>query len=243
MYRYRESSNLKSLSVGILLTLTAYYAVIVFHLNEILKIVAKSHYGIFAVAFFMPGLIKGGLFLKVYRRQKSLSKALRSVTNITYCLIGIAGTIAAMIFVSGLLSKLLASAYWSRAHWFWISILLFLLLGYSYLLLNRFGLVCWKLIADLKAIPIVSPIFCFGGPFLWSKNLGYASLDPSLLSKYSTITIISGVVFLCYLLVFAVLNHRYSETEDGKVQVLYDSEGKKIDGDGGGDVHSYINKG
>jgi hypothetical protein len=100
--------------------------------------------------------------------------------------------------------------------------------------LKHFGLIRWKLLTDLKAIPIVSPVFCFGGPALWPKNLGYASLDPKSLFIYSTLTIISGTIFLCYLLVFAALNQRFSEKVELQTahSLLYNAKGQKKDTQG-----------
>ena len=227
MYGNRESFHIKSLSIGVLLALVAYYAVIVFHWDEIINAVTHPHFAIISAAF-LPSLIKGGLFFRLYRKQKSISKAIKSVAIITYYLVGIAASAAAIIYLAGLLSRLISSSYWERTHWFWISISLFLILGYAYLLLKNFGLIRWKLLADLKAIPIVSPVFCFGGPVLWSKNLSYASLDPKLLSVYSTLTIISGAIFLCYLLVFAAFNQRFGEKKaaDTEHSLLYNAEGQ-----------------
>lgn len=88
------------------------------------------------------------------------------------------------------------------------------------------------MLSDLKAFPIVSPVFCFGGPIFWFKNLEHLSLNASQISIYNTLSIISGIIFLLYLLLFAIFNQRYSKDINRfqNKNDIVDSKGNPISG-------------
>ncbi len=229
-YGYRESFHLKTLSIGILLTLFVYYLAIVFHWDEIVSTITNRRSFLIwaAIGGFLPSLLKGGLVFKIYKSQKSLSKAIRAILLISFYLIGLLASVGAIIAIVTWLSTIISKTYWQRTHWFWVSVVLFLLFGYGYLLLRNFGFIKWQILQDLKTLPVVSPIFCFGGPYFWSQNLSYASLDPKLIAIYSTLTIFSGILFLFYLIVYTILNQKFEKPENNKHKI-YISDDTTLD--------------
>lgn len=123
---------------------------------------------------------------------------------------------------------------WLAYHWMIISCTVLMLLFLTGLMIWHLNLISWNILSDLKAIPIGSPVFCFGAPVFWSKNLAYASLGPKLLATYSSLSITAGIVFLFYLILYGLLNHKFKEKSDSPPSAtenpvgIVDRDGKPI---------------
>src|SRR5258708_29544426 len=102
-------------------------------------------------------MAKGALVFKIFRADRSFRKALKAAVLVTLYLLLIASLIAVVGSASAWLATRSASTYLARSHWFWVVLFVTLLFFYSYFLLRRFRLIRWRLLQDLKAIPIVSP--------------------------------------------------------------------------------------
>lgn len=235
MYQYKKSFHLRTLSFALILGLIAYYFILIFHLHEIIRFIEESKISAFFIICLLTSPIifmKGGLTVHVYRKQNSLKKGLRAMLLLSFYLMILTVISLGIIFSSKYISKLFSSEYWNKSHFFWISLVLFIVFAYFYFILNRFDLIEWKMLSDLKAFPIVSPIFCFGGPIFWFQNLEHLSLNASQISIYNTLSIISGIIFLLYLLLFAVFNQRYSKDINRfqNKDDIVDSKGNPISG-------------
>ncbi len=104
--------------------------------------------------------------------------------------------------------------------------IVFAIIGY---VLQSKRLVSWNMLQDLKTIPIVSPVFCFGAPVIWANNLAYASLPKETLSIYNTLSISSGTLFLAYWVAYATFNHRFDESKDKSTALgLLRSDGQPL---------------
>lgn len=237
----QNSSKLKALSGAFVLILVAYYAILLFHWNELdrLKLTilgllpSTMKLGVAAIAALLsliPILLKFIFGSNLYSNRRSVREVVDSIVRISFYVIIIIGLSFVLIFLGKLLISFFSNSYWDSAHFFWVALFIFLILGFAGLLLYKYGLISWQLLDDLKAIPIVSPIFCFGGPAFWSNNLKYASIDPKLITVYNSLSIVAGVIFIVYLALYAIFNQRYKKDDSDLAQenLLLDSSGKQI---------------
>ncbi len=169
--------------------------------------------------------MKGGMALKIYQDQDSIKKAFNAVVLVSTYLCVVFLVIGLSIKLLSWLSVFLNSEYWKRSHWFWESLVLLIIFSLSGIGLWKKNLISWEMLQDIKTIPIVSPVLCFGAPALWSKNIAYASLDSSLIETYSTLLILTGVIFLLYLVVFGLLNHKLSNQIQSNEPIILDANG------------------
>lgn len=229
-YGYKKSVHVQALSLGVFLSLFAYYAIVVFHWDFISKWISSLSFpvlGYVGLTIFAASL-KGGMALRIYRIQDSKEKAKRIVILVSFYLAVCLFSIGLLVKISEWLSSLFSGHYWQESHWFWIGLVIFIMFSILGFIIWRMGLLNWKMLQDLKAIPIVSPVFCFGAPVLWSKNLAFANLDAKLISSYSSLSILAGVIFLIYLVAFGVLNHKFSSTPQEMNSGIIDATGNQI---------------
>lgn len=215
----QKSLHIQTLSFALFLGLLIYYGVIIFHWQFILGIITRlSIPAVSLVALWLfPIALKFGVVeFQVHRNQSSRKKALNAIKLVSFYLFVFLSIVGIAVKSNIWLSHLFNSQYWQNSHWFWICTVVFLVFGIIWLFIWQNGLISWDMLQDLKGIPIVSPIFCFGAPSLWTNNLAYASLDRSLLVTYSTLSILAGVIFLFYLVVFGIMNHKLSKKEETK---------------------------
>ena len=224
-HKDKKSSQIQIFSFSIFLSLLIYYSIVIFHWEWIVDFAITYSVPFLAYSFLLiaPPIGLKSNFLRiglVYGLQVSRKKAINTVIIISVNLCLFFSIIGSAIKVVSWMSALSVSSYWQYSHWFWVSLVLLIVFGLVgfQLWINEF--ISWKMLQDLKTIPITSPVFCFGAPFLWSKNLAYASLDSKLISTYSTLSIIAGIIFLVYLIVFSIFNHKFSEAETDKTKVI-----------------------
>jgi hypothetical protein len=230
-YDYTKAFHVRTISFAVFLAMAFYYAAIAFHWPYITAWLSSLSIPILGYALLLSFTVamKGGMFLRIYSRQDRGTKARNAVLLVSFYLAVALTTVAAAVWVSQWLRTFLSTPYWQSARWFWTSSVLlvaFAILGY---VLHSKKLISWNMLQDFKAIPIVSPVFCFGAPVVWANNLAYASLPKETLSIYSTLSISSGSLFLAYWVAYAVCNHRLAETKDKNSPVgLLGTDGKPL---------------
>ncbi len=211
-YNYIKSFHVRTLSFGVFLALAFYYAVVAFHWQYLATWVRLTGPVVgYTVLIAFTGIVKGVMAIRIYSLQRSGVKALNAVILVSFYLAAALGVLGLALWLAHWLQSLFSTTYWAKAHWFWVSSLLliaFVLLGY---VIHRKKLVSWSMLQDLKAVPIVSPVFCFGAPVVWSNNLAYASLPKETLATYSSLSIVSGVIFLLYWIAYAIGNQKFGE--------------------------------
>lgn len=195
--------------------MVAYYTIILFHWHYLLSYLTQHSLfssGIIYISLLLPMILMKGGFI-FYDRKKPKAESFKTVAAISFYILLTLSLGLFVVLAAKWLRQLLTTPYWHNAHLFWVAISLFLVLGYGYLLLYKFRLISWELLVDLKAVPIVSPIFCFGGPKLWADNLPFLAQNRELQSIYTVTSITAGVLFLIYLILFAIFNNRYTATK------------------------------
>jgi hypothetical protein len=230
-YDYIKAFHVRTLSFAVFLTMAFYYAAVAFHWPYLTGWLSRLSVPVLGYALLLSFTVavKGGMFIRIYSRQDSGTKARNAVLLVSFYLAVAVTAVAAVVWVSQWLKGLFSTAYWQSSRWFWLSAILMLafsILGY---LLRAKKLISWNMLQDLKAIPIVSPAFCFGAPVVWANNLAYAALPKETLAIYNTLSISSGALFLVYWVAYATCNHRFAETAGKPTSVgLVGSDGKPL---------------
>lgn len=156
----------------------------------------------------MGGLaVKGGYMLRTTTRKTPVKAALNTVIAVSVYLAMFEG---AMLIGTAAISfgpTRVGSAYFQRAHLFWIGMVLLVALYPIPALLKRFELVRWQALSHLKALPIASPAFCFGLPVLLKSNVSPIAINEKILVGYVILSSISGVLYLVFLVFFALANN------------------------------------
>jgi hypothetical protein len=197
-------------------------AIVFFHLPNPFDLI--SNYGIFnspflafiyAWLFFSVGglSVKGGYALSSIYRGTLPKQALKTFIALNlYLLIFEGGTFVALA-LSYYGTRITTSAYFQSTHLFWISIGVFIFFYTIYLQLRRHDLLKWQALTDIKAIPFVSPAFCFGMPLVFKTNMAPVVLDAATYNKYVIMSFASGLIFAIYCALYAVHNHKFSITD------------------------------
>ena len=204
--------------------MVVYYSIAFFHLpNPIAEVRASGiksevtlYVALLNLVIILLGLTgKAGMLFSVGARLSGPKKILPSILTVSFylALIGVASV--AIAALSWRLTALLSSSYWNESHWFWVALLVFVSFSALALIVRAFGLYQWEVLRNLKAIPLFTPAFCFGGPFFLKKNLAEAGVDDRTLLIYGGIIFLAGGVFLVYLVLFALFDHRY-RAEDAR---------------------------
>lgn len=204
-YGYAKSFHVRSFSLAVFLGLAFYYTAIVFHW-QYFAFTDIPYWITFPMIVCIPLVSKGGMWVRVKSHQKSSVKAWKAVGLVTYYLMMTIATISFALFIIYWFRNLVSTVYWAKMHWFWESAFLLLLFIFPAYAFHRRALLTWPVLQDLKAIPIVSPAFCFGAPIMWSNNLAYATLPKETLSAYGSLSIAAGIIFLLYWVAYAIGN-------------------------------------
>lgn len=238
----------KSFSTGLLIILIGYYSIVLFHLPNPIEIVVRhglfsrifAHYlAIFFIfSLFAAGGKSGAIVVGGYLSGKKPNLK-QSFISISFFLVGLGATVLSIMLILRFIKKNITRDYWNNSHWFWAGLFVFLFLSYVYIIIRKNGLFIKEALDNLKTIPIISPVFCFGGPVLFSKNLAFANLSQNgLLNVYSILSIIAGIIFLLFLVFYSFLktsnqvkdsnkiilpNNVYSEINSGKNKMLLNS--------------------
>jgi len=232
--KYRKTNSFHIRIFLIFLFLTAHYAIIIFHWKLIIEFSTDRGFFFVAVLYLLLiGLISKTRIASYFRYvyKKSWIDSFGRIGRISLYLVLFFLAAGLSIKIVSWIPILLKTTYWERSHWFWVSLIIFIVFGIGAMVMWEKNLISWKMLQDLKTIPLVSPIFCFGAPVLWTKNLAYASLDPNLISVYSTLSVLAGVIFLAYLTVFGVLNHKFANRVEPNFSVILSADGTPVSAD------------
>lgn len=219
-YAKDKAFNIRSASYSLTAILIIYYAIVLFHLPFPFIEVGDGGvqwsttlpflYGWF---FFATGAVaaKGGYLLKQTRNGSAFSSALSTVLATSVYLVCFQGIMLLALIAVTYGPQFAASEYFQRSHLFWAAVALLIALYPIPKLLNRFDMVRWQTLTDLRALPFVSPAFCFGLPVLLSSNVSPLQLDTKTLGAYVLLSFTSGVLFIAFLIFFAVANRFVTE--------------------------------
>lgn len=112
--------------------------------------------------------------------------------------------------------ELLRSDYLVRYHKFWIGLIC--VLGYILLFeYSRKKADIYKFLDDFKTFPLASPVFCFGVPAFWNKNLVALGLSSQVTTSLGALSILSGVAFLISMLLFFVVRNPIEDEENHSI--------------------------
>lgn len=78
--------------------------------------------------------------------------------------------------------------------------------GTLHYFVSRFGH-AMDFIDDFKSFPLLSPVFCFGAPSFWTKNLSTLGLSSISIKTASVLSFGSGLLFLIGVVLFHVLKN------------------------------------
>lgn len=207
-YGYVQKFHVRSWTLAVFLALLFYYLVVAFHWEIVLASMESLGFtAASGILMLFTFTLKGGMFLsQINARDGSARKAANAVILISLYLVFALSSIGAAVWVASAMRRLIGTTYWTEAHWFWIASVLGVVFIFTGARIHRAELVSWRMLEDLKAIPIVSPIVCFSAPTVWSTNLAFATLPKSQIAVYSSLSIFAGVLFLIYWLAYAILN-------------------------------------
>ena len=221
----------RALSAAAIISVLAYYAVIMFHRLDLVGALVRS--GIPLLVIY-PLLALPALGAKMGVVLWGGSRALLKPRGFLLLSSGFAAvfvaSILAVVWIVHRMPGLLSGRYWVVHHWVWTGVTLAALLAYVGVALYRYARIDWQLLDDLKAIPIVSPVFCFGAPSLWARTDSFGALtglSPAIVRTYSVLAYASGVVFLIYLVCYAILRPRPAN-ESYASPILVDQTGEPV---------------
>jgi hypothetical protein len=169
MYEREAKYHLRSFSAAVLLVMIAYYVIAAFHLPNPVKVLRSGGWTL-VVSWYMWVIVLLGVVAKIgilFSFGTTISgprKLIPALLTVSFYLVLLGAISLSLALVASKLPSLLTSFYWRKSHWFWIGLLVFLAYGFFGLLIGRFGLFHWQALRNLKAIPVVCPVFCFGGP-------------------------------------------------------------------------------
>lgn len=228
-YRTQSFFALKSFSIGLLISMIGYYAIVLFHLPNPIKLIKSQglmskltiHYMAIFFLFLLLGagtkfgaLLVGGWITKTRPNKAAI------FMSISIFLVGIGMTLLSVLILSEFLSTRVSNSYWKNSHLFWVALLLFLLFSYFSLLLKRYELFTKEALTNLSAIPIISPVFCFGGPYFFGQNLAFKNLPQTLLNIYYTISFSSGIFFVAFLILNAFLRAKTDKNKTSSTSLI-----------------------
>lgn len=210
-----DSLQLRSFAIGVLLAMSTFYAIVIFHADVALAWVksaagTKTEAFTYNVLLFAAMLILGmtGKFGALWvlgpkaDRWKVVKQSLIAVS--LYLSFAISSVLT-LVFVATHARGLLGSSYWSRSQWFWQTLLVGLLLAFIALLLHSRRLFTHDVLRDLRALPVVCPLFCFAGPKFLLENFEKFGISQSKLRVHSALLIVSGILFLASLAMQAII--------------------------------------
>lgn len=125
--------------------------------------------------------------------------------------------------------RLVDSNFFVQHHFVILLLLSIILVGCTMRYAIRMKKLDWDMLDKLKMISVISPAYCFAGATLWSKTLQPLGISPKNASLLAKASIVSGLLFLFFLLMYVVLRPRDNESASKDVPRLVDSTGKCID--------------
>jgi hypothetical protein len=218
---YNEDINLRCVASSVVITLVAYYTILFFHWSHLQQALRKPGSQIFAMVAIgiLPSLLKGGLALRFYRKMNRTVFAIKAIAMATYYIVFLLGCILGAVWATRAFRHVRALGdYWQRYHLLWTLVLIALLFGYVGIVLARFQLLRWRFYKDLQAIPLFSPVLCFGGPFFGIDKFNDLGMSSTQTRIYAAVLIAAGIVFLVSLIWYALWNAHFSRVSDSPIK-------------------------
>jgi len=189
--------------------LSIYYFAIFLNLKSLLRAISGQAPLIVLALFacFFPIGLKGGMVFS--NRNKVAFKVVvifSMVVFVMFLILGFMKTDLSAFFSFIVRSEILIKFH--KTIFGFISISVVYLFYFCFLPSIRIE----EFIDSIKALPIASPIFCFGAPAFWTKSLLQFHLKASDISMLSTLSFFTGVVFLIALLLFYVAKNYNTST-------------------------------
>src|SRR5262245_21556828 len=194
--------HLQSFAVAVLLAMIAFYAIAVFHAQAALTWLRANapsegvvYYLAFISAFFLIAMTgKFGALWLLGPRPTPWRLLRKAFVAVSFYLVFIGSMASACVMLARRLGSFLGSHYWAEAQWFWIALLLFLVFGYVALVLKMYGLYSANVLREIRAIPVVSPLFCFAGPKFFLDNVQKFGVPAGNLRVHAILMVLAGVL-------------------------------------------------
>jgi hypothetical protein len=216
-YYHREVSlHLRSFSAAVLVLMLAVYAIAIFYAPEAmawLRTIGPSSEVLvynalsFTVLMIVTMTTKFGALWLLGPKPTNRRVLWQSFGAVSFYLV-FAGSMAfATLLVARHLITFLGTRFWSESHWFWLSLILFLAFGFVAIVLLKYELYTPAVLQELRALPIVSPIFCFAGPKFLLDNFEKFGITSAALRPHAILLVVAGILFLLCLIVQAFSAH------------------------------------
>jgi hypothetical protein len=132
------------------------------------------------------------------------------------------GSSIALVGFSGVQRKwlsLLRSSYVSRYHKFWIGLAVF---SFYFYILRQISMRkrIYEFLNSFKAFPLISPVFCFGGPVFWKDSLAILGITGRIVKSIGVMSFLSGILFLIGLIIFYVFVHPERSKPSSKIELF-----------------------
>lgn len=181
--------------------LSIYYFAIFLNLTKVLKYISGGTPLIvgYTLMLFLPLGIKTGIL--VFNKK---SKSLKWVAIFSFVIISIFSIL--LLSKSDLSQwgqKFISSGFLNEFHRTIIGVISTMTIYLFYFIVIQ-NVKLEEFVENIKALPIVSPVFCFGAPAFWKDSLKGMNLPELEISFLSGISFFAGILFLIGLLIYFV---------------------------------------
>lgn len=215
-------------SVALVFVLITYYAIVYFHielpthsffLQDPFHQALVPLYAVIGIFSLVGVGIKGGYIFYTRSRADTARGLLSRFLIINFIMIIFDLCLLSIVVLSNLAAKIITPAYVQESHLFWVMIFVAVLVFLFATRMISFGLIRWSTLKDIQAVPIASPAFAFGAPFLFSKSLIVDNIPEATKTVHQSLFFASGAVFVIYLLTFFVFKSKLDREDDREPSV------------------------
>jgi hypothetical protein len=219
LYKPDIHRSLHLVSASFIIVVSAYYLVLIFHIRN--PIISAVREGIFSpisspilytylIFIALPLAMKGVYLWKGIHRNNVRGRIL-SVMYATVAAVAVQGVFLIAMIAGHFGANILESEYYKETRTFWAALGLALAWwGFTWPL-RRYRLLEWETLKNLKGVPILSPLFCFGVPALFTTNFAPLSIPTTDKVIFTSLSVLSGFLFAAFLVFLAFHEHRVSE--------------------------------
>jgi hypothetical protein len=154
-----------------------------------------------------------------YTKVNPWQRAIKVFVGINVYLLIFLSASLVVLAISYFGPRITRTPYFEHSHLFWICVGLSIVFYSIYRRLVEFDWLKWEALSDIRAIPSVSPAFCFGMPVLFKSNIAPIKIDNASFNWYIALSFASGLLFLIYLVYFAINNHAINAGRQSRSQV------------------------
>lgn len=239
-------SGLRISSFAIILVITVYYLIIFAHVDLIIEwstvfltalgiTFIPTYLFIIAISIAVPVIEFPTFLIRIIATTVDVYKPL---VIIFVFLSAIFSSLLIIPFAFGgwgnfqqVIIKLLLSPYVAEYHSFWIFLVCLIFYSLMFERVRQSGNIL-KFIESFKALPLVSPVFCFGAPSFWNDSLTILGLPTQAIHKINVVSFLSGIAFLLSLILFFVFKHIDLQTESlEKTRILVPGQVTRLNKD------------